>query len=254
MMVQSKKLAALKNIRHAFFTREGGVSQGIYTSLNGGLGSNDESANVQENRRRMSAAIGAEHLLTCYQIHSADVVVANSAWSREGAARADGIVTRKKRLAVGASSADCGPLLFADDKAGIVAAAHAGWKGALGGVAEATIAKMESLGAARQNIVAVLGPLIRQQSYEVGAEFVARFTAEDPGHARFFIPSGREGHSLFDLPGFIVSRLTAANIGDVEDLGLDTYSDEKRFYSYRRSTHRNEPDYGRLIAAICLAD
>ncbi len=252
MMVQSKKLAALKNIRHAFFTREGGVSEGIYASLNGGIGSNDDTARVHENRRRMSETLGADHLITCYQIHSADVVVAGKAWSREDAARADGIVTRTKGLAVGASAADCGPLLFADAEAGIVAAAHAGWKGALGGIGEATIAKMEELGAARKNIVAALGPLIRQQSYEVGADFMERFTSQDPAHAKFFIPSQRAGHAMFDLPGLIVAKLTAAGIGEIDDLGLDTYSDEKRFYSYRRATHRNEPDYGRLIAAISL--
>lgn len=252
MMIQSIKLAALKNIRHAFFTREGGVSEGLYRSLNGGIGSNDNLASVQENRRRMSEAIGAEHLITCYQIHSADVVVANRAWGRDDAARADGIVTKSKRLAVGASAADCGPLLFADAEAGIVAAAHAGWKGALGGIAEATIAKMEELGSRRRHIVAAIGPLIRQQSYEVGPEFVARFTAQDPGYAKFFAPSARAGHSLFDLPGLIVSRLTDAGIGEIDDLGLDTYSDEQRFFSYRRSVHRKEPDYGRLIAAICL--
>lgn len=253
MMVQSKKLAALKNIHHAFFTREGGVSEGIYASLNGGIGSNDDQVKVHENRRRMSAALEADHLITCYQIHSADVVVAGKAWSREDAARADGIVTRTKGLAVGASAADCGPLLFADAEAGIVAAAHSGWKGALGGICEATVAKMEDLGASRKNIVAALGPLIRQQSYEVGAEFVDRFTAENKGYAKFFIPSQRAGHAMFDLPGLIVSRLMAAGVGEIDDLGLDTYSDEKRFYSYRRSVHRKEPDYGRLIAAISLS-
>jgi polyphenol oxidase len=252
MMIQSKKLAALKNIRHAFFTREGGVSDGIYASMNGGIGSNDDTVKVQENRRRMAGVLDADHLVTCYQIHSADVVIATKAWGRENAARADGIVTKTKRLAVGASSADCGPLLFADADAGIVAAAHAGWKGALGGIAEATVAKMEELGAQRKNIVAALGPLIRQQSYEVGAEFVERFLVQDPAHAKFFIPAERTGHSMFDLPGLIVSRLTAAGIGGVDDLGLDTYSDEARFFSYRRSVHRKEPDYGRLIAAISL--
>lgn len=252
MMIQSELLSSQKNIRHGFFTRQGGVSTGIYASMNGGIGSNDDTAKVQENRRRMAGALEADHLVTCYQIHSADVVIATKAWGRENAARADGIVTRTKRLAVGASSADCGPLLFADGEAGVIAAAHAGWKGALGGIVEATVAKMEELGARRQNIVAALGPLIRQQSYEVGAEFVERFTAQDPGYARFFIPSQRTEHAMFDLPGLIVSRLTAAGIGAIDDLGLDTYSDEARFYSYRRSIHRNEPDYGRLIAAISL--
>jgi YfiH family protein len=252
MKIESAALAKLPGIRHAFFTREGGVSEGIYASLNGGIGSNDDTAKVHENRRRMADALGAEHLLTCYQIHSADVVVAGKAWAREDAARADGIVTRAKALAVGASAADCGPLLFADAGAGIVAAAHAGWKGALGGIAEATLDKMESLGAARKNIVVAIGPLIRQKSYEVGPEFVARFEAADPDFSRFFIPSEKPGHALFDLAGLIRTRLEKAGVGQIDDLGLDTYSDEKRFFSYRRTTHRKEPDYGRQIAAIAL--
>ena len=254
MKVESKALGKLPGIRHAFFTREGGVSDGIYASLNGGIGSQDDFAHVAENRRRMAEALDAEHLLTCYQIHSADVVVAGKAWSREDAARADGIVTRTKGLAVGASSADCGPLLYADAQARIVAAAHAGWKGALGGIAEATIAKMEELGASRKNMVAAIGPLIRQQSYEVGPEFVARFTDTDPAYAGFFAPSARPDHAMFDLAGLIRLRLERCGIAQVEDLGLDTYSDEKRFFSYRRTTHRGEPDYGRQIAAIALTD
>ncbi len=252
MKIESAALAKLPGIRHAFFTREGGVSEGIYTSLNGGIGSSDDSVKVHENRRRMAKALGAAHLLTCYQIHSADVVVAGKAWAREDAARADGIVTRAKALAVGASAADCGPLLFADAGAEIVAAAHAGWKGALGGIAEATIEKMESLGASRKNIVVAIGPLIRQKSYEVGPEFVARFEATDSSFSRFFMPSEKPGHAMFDLAGLIRARLEKAGVGQIDDLGLDTYSDEKRFYSYRRTTHRKEPDYGRQIAAIAL--
>lgn len=253
MKVESSALAKLPGIRHAFFTREGGVSEGIYASLNGGIGSNDDFARVSENRRRMTEALGAAHLITCYQIHSADVVVAGKAWSREDAARADGIVTRTAGLAVGASAADCGPLLFADAEAGIVAAAHAGWKGALGGIAEATVAKMAELGAKRENIVAAIGPLIRQRSYEVGPEFVARFKDADPGYARFFAPSAKPDHAMFDLAGLIRLRLENARVGHIDDLGLDTYADERRFFSYRRTTHRGEPDYGRQIAAIALA-
>lgn len=252
MKVESAALAKLPGIRHAFFTREGGVSEGIYASLNGGVGSNDEPVKVAENRRRMAEALGAKHLLTCYQIHSADVVVVDRSWAGESAARADGIVTRTRGLAVGASAADCGPLLFADAGAGIVAAAHAGWKGALGGIAQATVAKMESLGAARANIVAAIGPLIRQQSYEVGPEFAERFRAADAAHARFFAPSQKPDHFMFDLGGFIQLQLKAAGVGRIEDLGIDTYADEKRFFSYRRTTHRREPDYGRQIAAIAL--
>lgn len=254
MKVESSALSKLPGIRHAFFTREGGVSQGIYASLNGGIGSSDDFAKVQENRRRMATTLGADHLITCYQIHSADVVVAGKAWSREDAARADGIVTKMKGLAVGASAADCGPLLFADAEARIVAAAHAGWKGALGGITDSTIAKMEELGASRKNIVAAIGPLIRQKSYEVGPEFVARFEAANPAYAQFFQASDRPNHARFDLAGLIRLRLEKAGIGRIDDLGLDTYSDEKRFFSYRRTTHRSEPDYGRQIAAIALVD
>jgi YfiH family protein len=252
MKIESSALAKLPGIRHAFFTREGGVSEGIYASLNGGIGSNDNAAHVSENRKRMSEAVGTEHLITCYQIHSTDVVVAGKAWSRESAARADGIVTRTKGLAVGASAADCGPLLFADAGAGIVAAAHAGWKGALGGIVPRTVATMVELGAKRENIVAAIGPLIRQRSYEVGPEFVALFTQTEKTYERFFIPSPRAGHAMFDLAGLIRLSMENARIGQIEDLGLDTYSDEKRFFSYRRATHRGEPDYGRQIAAIAL--
>lgn len=254
MKVESPALAKLSGIRHAFFTREGGVSEGIYASLNGGVGSSDDQAHVSENRRRMAQAVGAETLLTCYQIHSADVVVVGKSWAGESAARADGIVTKTKALAIGASSADCAPLLFADAEAGVIGAAHAGWKGALGGIAIATIERMEAEGALRKNIVAAIGPLIRQQSYEVGPEFSARFEAANPAHARFFIPSERPGHSMFDLGGFLRTQLDAAGLAAVDDLGLDTYADERRFFSYRRSTHRNEPDYGRQIAAIALGD
>lgn len=252
MKVESKALASLPGIRHAFFTREGGISEGIYASLNGGIGSNDDQTKVHENRHRMAQTLGASHLITCYQIHSADVVVAGKAWAREDAARADAIVTRTHGLAVGASAADCGPLLFADAEARIVAAAHAGWKGALGGIAEATISKMEELGAKRQQIVAAIGPLIRQESYEVGPEFVSRFEQTDSAYAQFFKPSAKPGHSMFDLAGLIRLRLERAEIAQIDDLGLDTYSDEKRFFSYRRTTHRGEPDYGRQIAAIAL--
>ncbi len=252
MMVQSKKLAALRNIRHAFFTREGGVSEGIYASLNGGQGSDDRPEHVAENRRRMAEALQADALITAYQIHSPNAVIAERAWARGAAPKADAIVTKTPALAVGVGAADCGPVLFADDEARVVASAHAGWKGAFEGVIESALTGMERLGAQRSRIVAAIGPLIRQQSYEVGAEFVERFTAENSTHGKFFIPSARAGHSMFDLPGFVAAKLTAAGVGEIDDLGLDTYSDEQRFYSYRRTTHRKEPDYGRLIGAICI--
>ncbi len=242
------------NIRHAFFTREGGVSDGIYQSLNGGIGSNDAPDRVRENRARMAAALGVAptHLVSCFQIHSPNVIVAAEPWTRENSPRADAIVTRVPGLAVGVGTADCGPVLFADSAAGVVGAAHAGWKGALTGVLEATIAAMEKLGAARARISAAIGPLIRQPNYEVGAEFAARFTAADAANTRFFAPAARDGHAMFDLPGYIKARLERADIRGVEDLGLCTYAEPARFFSYRRTTHRGEPDYGRHVNAIAL--
>lgn len=252
-MIQAPSLTS-PNIRHAFFTREGGVSEGIYQSLNGGIGSNDAPENVRENRARMAASLGVAptHFVSCYQIHSPNVVVAAEPWTRENAPRADAIVTRVPGLAVGVGTADCGPILFADAEAGVVGAAHAGWKGALTGVLEATIAAMEKLGAARARVRAAIGPLIRQPNYEVGAEFVDRFTAQDAANARFFAPSARENHAMFDLPGYIKARLERAEIQGVEDLGLCTYAEPARFFSYRRTTHRGEPDYGRHVNAIAL--
>jgi YfiH family protein len=254
MKVQSSALEAIPRIRHAFFTREGGVSTGIYASLNGGIGSNDDPANVQENRRRMAEALEASSLVSCYQIHSADVIAAETPWTRENAPRADAIVTKIPKLAIGVSIADCGPVLFADSDARVIGCAHAGWKGAFTGVLEATLERMESLGADRSRVIAAIGPLIRQDSYEVGPEFVARFHEADHKNIRFFAPSDREHHSLFDLPGYISMRLKKAGVGTIDDLCLDTYSDEELFFSYRRTTHRNEKDYGRLVAAISLAE
>jgi YfiH family protein len=242
------------DIRHAFFTRAGGVSTGIYESLNGGIGSKDDPANVRENRTRMATALGVAptHLVSCYQIHSPDVIVAETPWTRENSPRADAIVTRVPGLAIGVGTADCGPILFADGEARVIGAAHAGWKGALTGVAEATIAAMEKLGAKRSRIRAAIGPLIRQPNYEVGPEFVQRFVTEDDSYGRFFVNAARIGHAMFDLPGFIKFRLERTEIASVEDLGLCTYADPARFFSYRRTTHRGEPDYGRHVNAIAL--
>jgi YfiH family protein len=257
-MIQSPALSELPNIRHGFFTRDGGVSGGVYQSLNGGIGSRDAPANVRENRRRMAAALGAapEQLVTAYQIHSPDVVIAERGWTREAAPRADAVVTKVPGLAIGVTTADCGPVLLADGEARIVGAAHAGWKGALTGVIEATVAAMERLGASRTRIVAVIGPMIRQPSYEVGPEFVARFHADDAANACFFTsaPAGRAGHALFDLGGYIATRLNRAGLAAVKDVGLCTYAEPDRFFSYRRATHRAEPDYGRHVNAIVLAD
>ena len=255
-MPQAPSLGKLARIRHAFFTREGGVSRGVYTSLNGGVGSSDAPDNVAENRARMAAALGVapERLLTAYQIHSPDVVVATMPWTPDTRPRADAIVTRTPRLAIGVSTADCGPLLFADSQAGVIGAAHAGWRGAFTGVIEATVAAMEKLGAARERIVAALGPAIRQPNYEVGPEFVARFMAAGADNARFFTPSERDGHAMFDLAGYIADRVQRAGIVEFEDLALCNYAEPERFFSYRRTTQWGEPDYGRHVNAIALAD
>lgn len=254
MMLTARSLSALPGIKHAFFTREGGVSDGLYASLNAGFGSGDDPARVAENRARMAAAVGVvpENLLSAIQIHSADVIVAEAPWTPAERPKLDAIVTRRPGLAVCASTADCGPVLFADPEARVVGAAHAGWRGALAGVTDATIAAMERLGAARERIVAAIGPMIRQPNYEVGPEVQAQFVAQDPGHARFFAPAGRDGHALFDLAGYVAARLAAAGIGRIEDVGVCTYAEEARFYSFRRATHRAEPDYGRHVNAIAL--
>lgn len=255
-MQTAPSLSALRGIRHAFFTREGGVSQGIYAGLNGGVGSGDEPAHVTENRARMARvlSVDADRFATVHQVHSPDVVVAEAAWRLEARPRADAIVTRIPQLAIGVTTADCGPVLFADPKARVIGAAHAGWRGALTGVLDATIAAMEQLGADRDHMVAALGPMISQRNYEVGPEFVQNFCRQDPANARFFQDSAREEHALFDLPGYIAARLRRAGLGQIEDLALCTYSDPERFYSYRRSVHRGEPDYGRHINAIVLID
>ena len=243
---------ASAGIRHGYFTRAGGVSDGIYRGLNIGTGSADDPALVRENRRRAAEWMGvpADHLLTAYQIHSPDVIVAREPFSGERP-KADAIVTDRPGIAVGASSADCGPVLFADPQARVVGAAHAGWKGALSGVLENTIATMESLGARRENIVAVLGPSISAENYEVGPEFVERFVAADPANISYFEPSGRPGHAMFDLNRYTVDRLAAAGV-TAEALFRCTYAEEDLFYSYRRATHRSEADYGRHVSAIVL--
>ena len=255
-MLQAPSLSRLARIRHAFFTRSGGVSDGVYASLNGGIGSNDAPDKVAENRARMAVTLGVapDRFLTPYQIHSPDVVVADGSWTQETRPRADAVVTREPNLAIGVSTADCGPLLFADAEAGVVGAAHAGWRGAFTGVIEATLAGMEKLGASRQHITVALGPTIRQPNYEVGPEFLERFRAADMDNERFFAPSKREGHAMFDLTGYIADRVHRAGIVQFEDLGHCTYADPAQFYSYRRMSQRGEPDYGRHINAIALAD
>jgi YfiH family protein len=258
MKLQAPSLA-LTGIRHAFFTRTGGVSMGLYASLNGGTGSRDAAANVAENRARMAAELGVEprRLLTAYQVHSPNVVVAEAPWTTDARPHADAIVTRMRALAIGVTTADCGPVLFADPQACVIGAAHAGWRGALAGVIEATVAAMERLGAARANIRAAIGPMIRQANYEVGPDVIARFAAADRASSRFFAPAApasRHGHALFDLAGYVAARLERARVDHVEDLELCTYADPARFFSYRRTTHRAEADYGRHVNAIALVD
>jgi YfiH family protein len=254
-MLQSSALSALVGIRHGFFTRTGGVSTGCYESLNGGVGSKDIPAHVAENRARMATAVGVlpGRLISAYQIHSPVVVTVDAPWDVNVRPKADAIVTRASGLAIAVSTADCGPILFADAEAGVIGAAHAGWRGALSGVAEATIAVMERCGADRSRIVAALGPMIRQQNYEVGPELVAQFAAVDSGNERFFRNAPRAGHSLFDLAEYIAARLAGAGIGRIDDLGRCTYAEPQTFFSYRRSVHRSEPDYGRHLNAIALA-
>lgn len=255
MKLTSDALSAFPRIRHGFFTREGGVSEGIYASLNCGVGSQDDRSAVGENRARVAAALGVApgRLATPHQIHSDVAVIVDEPWQAGEGPKADAVVTARPGLAVGVGTADCGPVLFADGEAGVVGAAHSGWKGAFTGILEATLDAMESLGGRRERIVAVLGPTISRAAYEVGPEFHARFLDAGAGNARFFEPSGRDGHHLFDLPAYIGARLTAGGVARFEDLALCTYADEARFFSYRRTTHRGEPDYGRLLHAIAIA-
>jgi len=246
---------AQPGLRHAFFTRAGGVGEGLYASLNCGFGSADSAEVVEANRARAMALLGlpAAALVTVHQIHSPEVVVAETAWPRERNPEADALVTKVPGLCLGILTADCVPVLFADAEAQVIGAAHAGWKGALGGVLEATVEAMTGLGAARHRIHAAIGPAIQQASYEVGPEFPGRFAERDPASGRFFKPSQRDGHFMFDLPGFAEHRLEALGLAAVENSRLDTCADADRFFSYRRATLKGEPDYGRLLAAIALA-
>jgi polyphenol oxidase len=246
---------ALAPFPHGFFGREGGVSSGLYSSLNCGLGSRDERDAVLENRQRVAAALHQPQatLLTCHQIHSAEAVIVTEPWAPGQQPKADALVTRTPGLLLGALAADCMPILFADREAGVVAAAHAGWKGALHGVADSTIAAMESLGAKRAQIHAVIGPCISQPSYEVGVEFAETFLASDASYARHFTTPASGARPHFDLPGFMVGRLAAAGIASATSLNLCTYQHADRYFSFRRTTHRREEDYGRQVAVIAVA-
>ncbi len=254
MMVTSETLSSLAGIRHGFATRNGGVSNGLYTTLNCGLGSDDNQDNVAENRSRVAKRLGVapEALVSPHQIHSADVVVAHTPWAPGDGPKADGVVTAIPGLAIAISTADCVPVLLADPRAKVVGAVHAGWRGALSGVLEATLSTMEALGADRNRISAVIGPAISQAAYEVGEEFEARFLASDEANVRFFERSSQDSRPFFNLTGYIAARLQAAGARDAEDLQLCTYRDKQRFFSYRRSCHNDEADYGRQISAILI--
>lgn len=244
--------AGLSGLSHGFFTRRGGVSTGLYASLNCGPGSSDDPAAVQENRRRVAANLRAPHgLVSLYQVHGRDVVVVGDDYDIAQRPKADGLVTRRRGIALGILSADCAPVLFADADADVIAACHAGWRGALAGVTDATIESMIALGARRESIQACIGPCIAQASYEVSEPFRAEFLAADAGNAAFFGAGRREGHWQFDLPAYLMQRLQRANVA-ADTLGLDTCSDADRFFSYRRMTLLKEADYGRQVSAIAL--
>lgn len=248
-------------IRHGFFTRNGGSSQGIYASLNCGFGADDDATSVASNRQSALTALSpdASHLVTVYQVHSPDAVVVESPWAPEDAPRADAMVTDRPNLALGILTADCVPVLFADAEAGVIGGAHAGWRGALTGVLDATLTAMEKLGAQSSRITVGIGPAIEQRSYEVGPEFPAAFLEQDKENGAFFCPSRRDGHFLFDIKGYVARRLAQLGLKDVHALPCDTYAEEERFFSYRRACHKNETgssgkiDYGRGLSAICLA-
>ncbi|MGE0719081.1 MAG: peptidoglycan editing factor PgeF [Alphaproteobacteria bacterium] len=241
-------------VRHAFFTREGGVSRGIYAALNCGFGSGDAPADVAENRARAAGRLGvrADALATLHQVHSPTVVVADAPWPHGESPRADALVTTRPGLAIGVLTADCAPVLLADAAAGVVGAAHAGWRGALDGVVEATVAAMEGAGARRERIAAAVGPCIGPASYEVGDEFRDRFVAAEPANAAFFGPGRRPGKAMFDLPAYVASRLAAAGVGSFATSEADTAGDAAQFFSYRRATLTGERDYGRALSAIAL--
>jgi polyphenol oxidase len=243
-------------IRHAFFTREGGVSDGIYASLNCGFGSGDETGRVERNRAIAASRLGlsADRLVSCHQVHGTATITVERPWRREHNPRADGMVTAVPGIALGVLAADCAPVLFAEPEARVIGAAHGGWRGALSGVMEATVAAMTALGARADRIHAGIGPCIAQPSYEVGPEFEARFAAEDPGSGGFFRPAPRHGHFLFDLPGYIARRLARLDLAGVEQASHDTAAEEHLFFSYRRACRRGDADYGRGLAAIALAE
>ena len=254
IMHTSTTLSGIDGITHGFFSRQGGQSEGLYQSLNCGPGSSDDPDAVASNRCVVAQELGVmqENLLSLYQIHSPKVVVVDKPWAREDAPQADAMVSTRPGIALGILTADCAPVLFSNSTGTVVGAAHAGWKGAVGGVVEATIAAMVELGAEKNDIYGVVGPCIRPESYEVGADMYQQITAMNPLNAQFFDPGKRDGHYQFDLPSYVLIRLANSGIGMVEDTPGDTYTDEDKYFSYRRATHRNEPDYGRQISAVAI--
>jgi polyphenol oxidase len=252
-MIEIITTPVLSGTRHGFLGRRGGVSTGLVEGLNVGLGSGDDPAAIAENRARAANAVAPESALTTvYQVHSPDVVTVTAPFPDDARPHADAMVTATPGLVLGILTADCAPVLFADAEAGVIGAAHAGWKGAISGVTDATIDAMESLGARRDRIAAAIGPCISRASYEVDAGFLSRFTDESPENERFFADGKRAGHPQFDLEAYVAHRLASAGITRVAALGLDTYSDPTRFFSFRRATHAQEPDYGRQISLIAL--
>ena len=244
----------LEGVPHGFLGREGGVSTGMLSGLNVGLGSGDDRAAIAENRRRaVDAVLPGAALVTLHQVHSAEAIAVTAPFPDDARPHADALVTDRPGLLLGILTADCAPILFADREAGVIGAAHAGWKGAIGGVTDATIAAMERLGADRKRIAAAIGPCIARASYEVDDGFFRRFVEQDPENERFFSAGARADRHQFDLEAYVAARLAVAGVGRIELLGRDTYADERRFYSFRRATHRGEPDYGRQISLIGLA-
>lgn len=252
MTVEVIRAPALAGVAHGFLGRRGGVSVGVHAGLNVGLGSDDDPAAITENRRRAAEAVlPGGRLVSVFQVHSADAVTVADPWDEAARPHADALVTDRPGLALGILTADCAPVLLADAAAGVIGAAHAGWKGAIGGVTDATLAAMETLGARRERIAAAIGPCIARASYEVDDGFAQRFSAVDPANERFFAP-GKPGHHQFDLEAYVTHRLAIAGVTRIAALGLDTYADEDRFFSFRRATHRGESAYGRQISIIGL--
>ncbi|KZL18061.1 Laccase domain protein YfiH [Pseudovibrio axinellae] len=253
-MIKVPELEAMQRISHGFFTREGGVSEGIYKGLNVGLGSDDNREHVLENRRRVANKLGTtpEKLVTPYQVHSAKVLSVSAPFTEQDDKRADALVTKTPDLAIGILTADCGPVLFADPTTGVIGAAHSGWKGAVDGILPNTIEAMQKLGANPAHITAVMGPMISQEAYEVGPEFMAHFLDRSAANECFFIPSAKADHAMFDLPAFIKAQLDGFGLKQVIDVNRCTYCDADSFFSYRRTTHNKESDYGRQISTIML--